>query len=286
MAVAVAGDAEVEAVVDAEADLVEIPHVGIGFRREIGDWILSSPNEIDCVEVTAEHFFDCGESTLRALADRYPISVHGLGLSLGTPEQIDATTLRQFRQVAEIADAKWISDHIAFTKSGDIDLGHLNPVPRTAASLQTLIAHAKQVMDYCGRPLLLENITSNLEMKGTFGETEFINRLCDQSGCGLLLDVTNLKINSHNHHYDPIDWLHELEPSIIKQIHIVGYHRSGDKLVDRHCDSIQDDLFALTQAVVRYGAIDSIFIERDGNFPSPDDLSQELQRLESACEPT
>ena len=264
--------------------LLEIPLVGLGFREPLADWILSMPKEIDCLELTAEHFFDHGEHLLKHLRDLYPISVHGLGLSLGSPGAIDQETLSQFRRVADIADARWISEHIAFTKTDDVDLGHLNPVPLTQKSLKVLVDHAREVMDVCQRPLILENITSYLRVPEELVEADFINQLCQQAGVGLLLDVTNLYINSCNHRFDALEWLHRLEPSVIKQLHIVGYSYQDGIWHDRHCEPIQDELLELTAEVVSYAPVESIIIERDGVLPPVCDLELELQRVEDVCE--
>lgn len=269
--------------VDAES-FVEVPLIGLAFRQPLADWILTKPDVIDCLELTAEHFFDGGEAQLEQLRDRYPLSVHGLGLSLGTPGAIDRKTLDRFKRVADLADARWISEHIAFTKTDEVDLGHLNPVPLTSDSLQTLIDHAREVMDLCQKPLLLENITSYLRVPEEIPETEFINGLCQQAGVGLLLDVTNLFINSRNHDFDPVEWLHRVEPLIIKQLHIVGYSFADGVWHDRHCEPIQDELLELAAEVVSYAPVESIIVERDGGFPPTDRVECELKRLGAACE--
>ncbi|MDG2221770.1 MAG: DUF692 domain-containing protein [Rubripirellula sp.] len=296
-AVAEAVEVEVAAVVDAvvagadkmveefDSDaFVEVPLVGLGFRAPFADWILDKPDAIECVELTAEHFFDGGEPQLEALRELYPLSVHGLGLSLGTPGKLDTNTLDHFKRVANLANAKWISEHIAFTKTDDVDLGHLNPVPLTKNSLQTLIDHSREVLDACQRPLLLENITSYLRVPEEIPETDFINQLCQEAGVGLLLDVTNLFINSRNHQFDPVEWLHRVEPSIIRQLHIVGYSFQAGVWHDRHSEPIQEELFELAADVVSYAPVESIIIERDGAFPSCDQLEIELKRLEDTCE--
>lgn len=263
---------------------VEVPLVGLGFRRPFADWIRTKPDVVDCLEISAEHFFDGGESELEQLRDLYPLSVHGLGLSLGTPGTLDKQTLEGFKRVADLADARWISEHIAFTKTNDVDLGHLNPVPLTSDSLQTLIDHSRELMDACQKPLLLENITSYLRVPEEIPETEFINRLCQQAGIGLLLDVTNLFINSRNHDFDPIEWLHQVEPSIIRQLHLVGYSFQDGVWHDRHCEPIQGELFELAAQVISYAPVESIIIERDGDFPSCGQLELEIKRLEDVCE--
>lgn len=267
-----------------EPDIIEVPLVGIGFRAPMAEWILSKPLQIDCVEVTAEHFFDAGEQTLARLGELYPVSVHGLGLSLGTPGRLDRQTLEQFRRVADVADARWISEHVAFTRTEDVDLGHLNPLPPTKSSLRTLVEHAREVSDACERPLLLENITSYLRMTGDYSEPEFLNRLCEQAGCGLLLDVTNLFVNSRNHDFDPAAWLHEVRADYIQQIHIVGYSVNQGTYHDRHAEPIQDDLFALTREVVAYAPVEAIIIERDIAIPDTAEIARELARLEETCE--
>lgn len=274
----------VEVAVVETDDLIEIPLVGIGFRGPIADWVFSNPAEIDCVEITAEHFFESSEEQLAKLSHLYPVSVHGLGLSLGTPGSLDSQVLSQFQRVADSVDAKWISEHIAFTRTGDVDLGHLNPLPMTRKCLSTLVDHASELMDRCQRPLLLENITSYLRIPGDYSEPEFLNRLCEQAGTGLLLDVTNLFINSRNHDFDPIEWLHEVDSQHIRQIHIVGYSFHEGVWHDRHREPIQDDLFDLVRDVVAYAPVEAIILERDGAFPPVNQLAAELTRLEETCE--
>ena len=123
--------------------------MGLGFRQPFAEWILKKPLALDCLEITAEHFFDGGEELLSQLSDLYPLSIHGLGLSLGTPGPLDSQVLEQFDRVVQHSGAKWTSEHIAFTRTDQVDLGHLNPVPFTENSLSTLVDHAREVMDRC-----------------------------------------------------------------------------------------------------------------------------------------
>ena len=102
--------------------------VGVGYRRELARWIAARPAEIGCLEITAEHFFDRDLALLRALRREYPLFVHGLGLSLGTPGPLDAATLDAYARVAAAADPLYITEHVAFTRTRDVDLGHLNPI--------------------------------------------------------------------------------------------------------------------------------------------------------------
>ena len=253
--------------------------IGLGYRRELASWIDSKPKDVNCLEITAEHFFQDGEEHLAKLAQRFPLFVHGLGLSLGTPGPLDEQRLEQFARVVRLAKPDWISDHIAFTRTAEADLGHLNPVPPTSENMKVIADHAREVSERCQKPFLLENITSHIQLTGNLSETTFLNQLCERADCGLLLDVTNLFINSRNHGYDALKWLHEIEPRRITQLHLVGYSRVGERYTDSHSQPIQEELIELAQAVVRYAPVKAIILERDEDFPATHELELEIAKL-------
>ena len=253
--------------------------VGIGYRRPLASWIDYRPEEIECLEITAEHFYDGDLDRLRELRRDYPMFVHGLGLSLGTPGPLDEIEIEHFRQVVDAADPLWISEHVAFTRTAEVDLGHLNPIAPSCESLAILVDHARRLSDVCGKPLILENITSHLRLNGELSETEFLNRLTDQADCGILLDVTNLLINSHNYQFNAGQWLRELEPHRIVQLHVVGYSRENGRWEDRHCEPVQDDLLGLTEDVTRYAQPKAVILERDDARPPVAELATDLEKL-------
>jgi uncharacterized protein (UPF0276 family) len=257
--------------------------IGVGFRKELAVWLESAPPSVECLEITAEHFFDGGEAKLAALAKRYELFVHGLGLSLGTPGNLDPAVLDKFDRVVRLANPLWISEHIAFTRTADGDLGHLNPVPTSREYLEIVADHALEIAARCQKPMLLENITSHVHLSGDMSETDFLNKLCQRAKCGLLLDVTNLFINSRNHRYDPLHWLRELDPTLITQLHIVGYSREEDRFTDSHSKPIQEELIELAQAVVAYAPVKAIILERDDNFPDPAEMEEEIKKLQRIC---
>jgi uncharacterized protein (UPF0276 family) len=254
--------------------------LGVGYRRQLAAWIASRPPEIGCLEITAEHFFDGDLSVVKALRRDYPLYVHGLGLSLGTPGPLDADALEAYARVVESADPLHITEHVAFTRTRHVDLGHLNPVACTRENLAFLVDHARQVMDRCGKPLLLENIATALRLKGEIEETEFLNQLCDRAGCGLLLDVTNLFVNSRTFGFDPVEWMQRIEPRHVGQVHIVGYSRCGERWIDAHAEPIQRDLYDLAGEAMARAPVRSVILERDENIPSPAELAAELRELE------
>ena len=253
--------------------------IGVGYRWPLASWIATRPPGIECLEITAEHFYDGGHDTLRDLSQRYTLFVHGLGLSLGTPGRLDEEQLARFSEVVAVARPAWISEHVAFTRTSEVDLGHLNPLRPSRETARVVAEHAREVSERCGRPVILENITSHLRIDGDLSETDFLNDLCEQAGCGLLLDVTNLYINSQNHRFDPLAWVRAIQPSLITQLHIVGYSRDRDRLSDGHAEPIQQELLALAREVMNYAPVKAIILERDENFPSPAVLAAELSKL-------
>ncbi|MDB4671653.1 DUF692 domain-containing protein [Pirellulaceae bacterium] len=256
--------------------------IGIGFRWELKEWLRVNSELVDSIEITAEHFFRFDKTckqVLKSLGRDYSTFVHGLGLSLGTPGPLCEKTLDNFVKVAELANAKWVSEHVSFTRSGELDLGHLNPIHYDADSLSNLVEHARHLSERCNRKLILENITSSIRFESAMHETEFLNELCRQADCGLLLDVTNLFINSRNHRFDPIHWLREIEPTNIVQLHVVGYSKENDIYHDRHAKPIQDDLLDLVQTVFEYADVRAVTLERDEDFGAVHEIEGDLKRL-------
>lgn len=258
--------------------------IGVGYRRELAGWINSNPKGVDCLEITAEHFYGGGEKQLGALAERYRLFVHGLGLSLGTPGPLDEARLKEFARVAEAAQVEWVSEHVAFTRTSEADLGHLNPVRPTRAAAQLIAEHAREVSARCRKPLLLENITSHLRLNGELSETDFLNEICSQAGCKLLLDVTNLFINSQNHRFNPLAWVREIEPQRIVQLHLVGYEKQGSRYMDGHARPIQPELLELARAIMDYAPVQAIVLERDAEFSSHAEMDSEISKLRGLLE--
>jgi uncharacterized protein len=259
-------------------NLARGPRIGLGYRQELGSWTLSR-TDVECLEITAEHFFEGPLDHLQELRQRFPLFVHGLGLSLGTPGPLDPSTLRAFQRVVEAADPEWISEHISFTRSGDLDLGHLNPVPRTREMAAILADHARELAEACGKPLILENITTHLDPGGDMVEADFLNLICERGDCGLLLDVTNLLINARNFGYDPVEWLSRVDAMRIRQLHIVGYSFRDGRYQDSHSAPIQDELFDLLDEVLRRAQVEAVLLERDERFEALNEIESELARL-------
>lgn len=257
--------------------------IGVGYRQEIAPWIFAAKSEIELVELTAEHFFyGRNLKELKKLKNQYPLCLHGLSLSIGTPGNLSANRLREFKNIVDIANPLWISEHISFTRTAHVDLGHLTPIKYTEAQLDICVDHAKELMSVCQKPLLLENITSMIKIDHEIDEPVFLNELCERSGCGLLLDVTNLYVNSVNLEFDPYSWLKKLNPHYVQQLHVVGFSSSHGLLMDSHAESIEasPELLQLISYVSRNFSPMGIIVERDEHFPQSKNLTSELTRLQ------
>lgn len=262
--------------------------IGLGYRPHLDAWLRSRPASVGCLEVTADHFFrengGLAPASLPALRERFPLMVHGLSLSMGTPGPLDERALDAFVRVAEQAQPLWISEHVAFTRAGGIDLGHLNPVPLTEESLAVLADHAAEVQRRCRLPMLLENITAHLGPVGEMAEPVFLNRLCEASGCGLLLDVTNVLINARNRGADPYQWLGQLDLSRVRQLHAVGYAWRDGRWQDTHAAPLDEDVLELVRWVTERSPVEAVTLERDDPDSTSEELEDELRRLERAVD--
>lgn len=256
---------------------------GVGYRQELSLWIDGRPPHIDFLEILAEDFMRPElQNRLAALATAHPLAIRSRDLSLGTPGPLDSDRLNRLAALAAIADPLWISERIAFSRTGEVDLACAAPVRPDEDTVGRMAEHAREVADCCGVPLLLETVASHLRVPGPMSETEFLNRLCGASGCGLLLDVTALFVNSRNHRFDPHPWLREIDPAHIGQIHVSGFSRSGVFWEDRHGERVQREVWALAEAALAHAPVRGAILEYDIAFPAVQAIEIELRVLKAA----
>jgi uncharacterized protein (UPF0276 family) len=260
--------------------------VGLGLRPEVAPHLVAHRDRIDFLEIIAEHFFDPTRDARRQLAALgrfFPLVPHSIGLSLGSVEPPpDAYVARLARLVREV-DAPWFSDHICYTRAGDVDVGHLAPLPRTADAADLVAHNAAAVRARVGAPMLLENIAYVVEPPGSaLDEVDFVTRAVRGGGCDLLLDLTNLHANAINHGYDPYEWLDRAPLDLVVQVHVTGGHWREGVLVDSHSRATPDDVWALLEYVAARADVRGVLLERDERFPSFGELLDELDRAREA----
>lgn len=264
-----------------------LPHlgVGLGFRPQFKTEVFLNRSKIDFLEITTDHYIDSPPKKLEELellAENFPLIPHSLELSLGSAEGVDEEYLAKVADIVAIAKPAWFSDHICFTRSGGVKIGHLAPVPFTEEALGVFVRNIDRVKKRIDVPLILENITYNIEYPwNEMSEGEFIRRLLQETDCGLLLDVANLYINSVNLGFDWRRYLDELPLERVTQIHFVGAHRGHERLIDAHADATDDDIWNVLREVSVRCDIKGAILERDENFP---DFSTIVEELDTARE--
>ena len=256
--------------------------VGMGYRDPLCNDILQSRDKIDFLEITADHFLQSPTVRWRfldKLRSQYTLIPHGLNLSLGSAEGLNLEYLNDLIELIKYVKPPWWSEHIAFTKAGEIEIGHLSPLAFNRESIGAFCENVNKVQDKIETPLILENITYNIDLPwNEMEENKFLGEILDRTGCGLLLDVTNLFINAKNHDYDPIQFLETIPAERIIQLHFVGGMIKEGKWIDNHCENTQDDIFILIESVLKYAPVKGIILERDDNFPRFKTLTDELER--------
>jgi uncharacterized protein len=271
------------------------PPVGIGWRQPHYRDLLMRLPALDFIEVHSENFFAEGGAALallRQAREHYPVSLHGVGLALGSAAGLDRWHLDQLAALVKRIEPERVSDHACFararmTAGGPVLHGSdLLPIAFTEESLALMAAHVQQVQGRLKRPMLVENISAYLCWEDdALAEPEFFNALTRRSGCGLLLDVNNLVVNSMNRGAaDPVAeacaWVDALDEGIVGEIHLAGYNDAGTMVIDDHGSPVHDPVWQVYRhAVQRVGAVPTL-IEWDTGLPVFDVLLQQAERAQ------
>ncbi|WP_374562807.1 DUF692 domain-containing protein [Ideonella sp.] len=269
--------------------------VGIGWRQPHYRELLERSPELDFIEVHSENFFADGGAALALLGEareHYPVSLHGVGLALGSAAGLDPWHLDQLAALVERMQPVRVSDHASFARvamPGGAAVLHgsdLLPIAFTDTSLDLMVTHVQQVQERLKRPLLVENISAYLRWEDDhLAEPEFFNALARRSGCGLLLDVNNLVVNSLNRGAaDPVAdacaWVDALVPDIVGEIHLAGYNDDGPLVIDDHGSTVHAPVWQVYRHTMQRLGPRPTLIEWDTNLPSLDVLLGEARRAQ------
>jgi uncharacterized protein (UPF0276 family) len=263
--------------------LINLPKlgIGIGYREQFRADLFLYQTEVDFLEITADHYFDASIrklEELELLKQHFQLIPHGLNLSLGSAEGIDENYLEKFARLVDLVKPAWFSDHICFTRSGGKEIGHLAPVPYTNEAVKVFIKNISGVKARIDTPLILENITyTNCFPSSEMSESEFITRILEETDCGLLLDITNLYINSKNLGFDWREFLDQLPMERIVQLHFVGTHKHNNRLIDAHAHKTDAEIWDVFREVCSRTNVKGAILERDENFPPFAEILDELK---------
>ncbi len=259
--------------------------VGLGFREPYRGDLFLHRGRVDFLEITADQYFDGTpekERELVLLADHFPLVPHGLNLSLGSAEGLDLGYLRRLSALVEQIKPPWWSEHIAFTRAGGVEIGHLSPLPFTREALEVLCRNISLVRRWIPTPLVLENITYTVAVPGAeMSEAEFLAEVVERTDCGLLLDVTNLHTNAVNHGYAAEAFLERLPLERVVQLHFAGGFWDDGVLVDSHSEPTPAPVWDLLGHVLARAPVKGVVLERDENLPPFEVLLGELDRARS-----
>lgn len=274
-------------------DIKPIPLcAGIGLRAEHYQDILNTRPAIGWFEIHSENYFGKGGKPhyyLDLIRQDYPLSFHGVGLSLGSVEPINRQHLSHLKNITERYLPAIISEHLCWSSIDGNYLNDLLPLPYTEESLNHIINRINQVQEFLKRQILIENITAYVEFNySTIPEYEFINILVKKTGCGILLDINNLYINSVNHQWNTQTYLENISATDILEIHLAGftenYIENNFVLIDSHNKSVSNEVWELyTLAIQRFGRIPTL-IEWDKNLPPLGILLNEAQKANNIME--
>lgn len=256
--------------------------VGIGWRPELAWFIENSPH-VKFVEVIAESIpTDAAipEALLQLRDHGLPIIPHGISLSLGGAERLDANRLRGLAAAAERLHAPLVSEHIAFVRGAGLEAGHLLPVPRTRDSLRVIVENIREAQQELPVPLAVENIAALFQWpEAEFEEADFLTEILDRTGAWLLLDLANVHANGLNLGSDPEKFLDRLPLERVAYVHVAGGAERQGTYHDTHAHPLPRAVIELTRELCLRRVPSGILLERDDRFPKPEELDLELTSL-------
>ena len=266
-------------------------HAGIGLRAQHFRAVLEQQPAIAWLEVHPENYFGGGRSVhyLEQIRAHYPLSMHGVGLSLGSVDPLDATHLDKLKDLLQRFEPALFSEHISWGSVHGRFLNDLLPMPYTEEALDHICQRVEQVQDYLGRQMLVENVSSYLEFKDSdIPEWEFVAQVAKRSGCGILLDVNNIYVNARNHGFDAQIYLNQTPLDAVQEIHLAGFSvqavQGGQILIDTHSQPVCDDVWDLyRRAIERLGPIPTL-IEWDTDIPELSVLLDQAAQAELVLE--
>jgi uncharacterized protein (UPF0276 family) len=249
------------------------PHLGmgIGLRSKHYRYILDHHPQVDWFEVISENYMDSQgrpRYVLEQIAERYPIVLHGVSLSIGSADPLNFDYLKKLKHLSEQVQARWVSDHLCWTGIAGHNSHDLLPVPLDESTLKHVTERVRIVQDVFERPLVLENPSSYVTFAcSTMPEWEFLGRLTDLTGCGLLLDVNNVYVSSRNHDFDPFEYIDSVPADRIVQVHLAGHTDLSTYCIDTHDGPVVDPVWELYRlAHERTGGVPTL-LEWDARIP-------------------
>jgi len=261
---------------------------GVGLRADHYVDVLNEHPDLGWFEVHSENYFGDGGRPLyylEKIAEQYPISFHGVGLSIGTTDVLDTQHLKKLKNLIQRFQPGLVSEHLSWGSVGGRHFNDLFPMPYTDEALNHMVERVSRVQEFLGRQILIENVSSYLQFESsTIPEWEFISALAHQTGCGILFDVNNIYVNARNHKFDPGDFINAMPVEYVKEIHLAGHTvkqlEDGEILIDTHNKRVTDDVWSLYEDTIRRFGEVPVLIEWDTDIPALSVLMDEASKAE------
>jgi uncharacterized protein (UPF0276 family) len=260
---------------------------GLGLRPTYYQSILDTDPDVDWFEIVSENYMVDGGKPLYYLdrfRERYPLVMHGVSLSVGGTDPLDTDYLRALKGLAARVQPAWISDHLCWTGHGGHNLHDLMPLPYTEEAIRHVAGRVRQVQDYLGRRILLENVSSYVTYRQSqMSEWEFLTAVAEEADCLILLDINNIYVSAANHGFEPREYLYGVPVERVRQFHLAGHTDEGDILIDTHDHPVVTPVWDLyAEALARFGPV-ATMIERDDRLPPLDELLAELEQARAVA---
>ena len=266
------------------------PKPGVGFKSQHFQGIARQPGDVCWFEIHAENYMGNGGrpiAQLKKLRETYPISCHGVGLSIGGEDPLDLEHLQRLKKLVSWLQPAVFSEHLAWSTHEGSYFNDLLPLPYNDTTLANVSEHIDQVQETLKRPMLLENPSNYLEFEeSTHSEIDFIKEITKRTGCFLLLDINNVYVSSENRDFNPYDYLDDFPVNLVREVHLGGHELESEEfgpnlLIDNHASEVIDPVWLLYEYLIKKTGSLPTLIEWDNDIPDWEKLSSEASKANS-----
>lgn len=264
-----------------------IQFTGLGLRHPHYQTILDTKPPIPWFEALTDNYLNdpTQRDILLRIRQDYPITLHGVGLSLGSTDPLNQTYLRQFKSLIDAVEPTWVSDHLSWSSVSQHHLHDLLPLPMTQETIDHVSDRIQSVQDYLGCQILVENPSSYMQFDmDAMPEWAFVNAIAEKADCHILLDINNIYVSARNQSFDPHHYLNQINQARVKQYHLAGFTDMGDYLFDQHSQAIHASVWSLYQEALAIVGIKPTLVERDDNIPPLNELMNEVDHANQLIE--
>lgn len=262
--------------------------VGVGLRDRYVEYILQNKPPLDWFEVLADNYLhphSMALPALMAIREHYPMALHSVGMSLGATEPLNKAYFDRYKALIDLLQPAVVSDHLCWVSGSGQYLHELLPLPHTQEAIDHVSQRIRQVQDWLGRRIAIENVSSYMRfVDDEMTEWEFVNQVAKKADCHILFDINNVYVNSVNHDLIPLETIQHIDASRVQYCHLAGFDDCGTHLLDSHGAAVYDEVWALYQmALERFNAVPTL-IEWDTNLPEFDVLFAQAEKARRMME--